>query len=73
MKEQEVYAVVPAKKMNNQDRAYAIRMGILIEPRWGSSYVDVSENKPDEMLPAADIKSRCILNVESRSGNKHRR
>ena len=68
MGERDVYAVVPAKKMNKQGRAYAERMGILIEPKWGNSNPDSPMRRPGEMLPAGNIRSGWGRNVESKTG-----
>jgi hypothetical protein len=84
-RKREEYAVIAASHLSRQDRAYALRMGILREPQWLTSRQNapkntgkdsISGNRYDlgdpEVMPAADIKSGWGMNVESRTGNKRR-
>lgn len=79
------YAVIAASYLSTQDRAYAVRMGILREPQWHTSgqSASVNNNKGNfsnnsfnlgdpDVIPAADIKSGWGRNVESRTGKVRR-
>lgn len=67
------FAVIPASPMSKRDHDFAVRQGIIKEPQWGNGLSDIPERKPDEMLPAGNIKSGWIKNIETRSGNRYRR
>ena len=80
-----IYAVIAASYHSAQERAYAVRMGILREPQWPTSGQNDSKNVIKSsfsrnslnlgdpgVLPAADIKSDWGSRKESKTGKVRR-
>ena len=86
MSERPIYAILSVSHLSARERAYAQRMGILREPAWRSSKLNVPDNSIKEgiskqnslnlgdsdVMPAGNIRSSWRMNIESKTGNKRR-